>query len=64
MGNHPYCQQFEMEGLEMRRVQPEELLEQPAEFIQEYIRYAREKCRPKLSSRCSARIKEFYMRLR
>ena len=64
MMSHPYVQQYEMKDL-FTLPQPQKS-EPPVsiEFLTQYIRYARERCKPEITERHTDMVREFYRRLR
>lgn len=63
MKNHPYKERYEIND----DLIPEKVDTRPkvdGDFLREYIRYAREKCRPELSDKYLVEIKQFYVKLR
>jgi DNA replication licensing factor MCM2 len=61
--NHPYKEKYQLND----DLIPETVDTRPkvdGDFLREYIRYAREKCRPELSDKYLTEIKQFYVKLR
>lgn len=61
--SHPYKEHYHI----VDDLIPETVDTRPkvdGDFLREYIRYAREKCRPELSDKYLAEIRQFYVKLR
>ena len=63
MQNHPYQDKYQIEKKEFCTSVPDKP-KMDSDFLREYIRYAREHCKPDITSKNRELIQQFYVKLR